>query len=106
VVYSGCCFHSDAKILPLAYYDLIIGMDWLVQHSPMQVDWAQKWLIIPYEGASQALQGELTTLPPGIVVQVTALAADKNTSPCLTHPKGILASVLLLTKFHWYQVLL
>ena len=29
-LFSGVVFHSDAKILPLAHYDLIIGMDWLV----------------------------------------------------------------------------
>jgi hypothetical protein len=65
---QGCSFGIDAKILPLAHYDLIVGMDWLMQHSPMQVDWAHKWLVIPFEGQSKLLQGDLTSLPPGSVI--------------------------------------
>jgi len=47
---------------------MVVGMDWLAQYSPMQVDWAQKWLVIKYEGASRALQGELHSLPPGSII--------------------------------------
>jgi hypothetical protein len=42
----------------------------------MQVDWAHKWLVIPFEGQSQLLQGNLTSLPPGSVIQVTTMTAD------------------------------
>lgn len=73
---QGCSFHIDAKILPVAHYNLIVGMDWLVQHSPMHVDWAHKWLSIPHNGTTSLLQGELQSLPPGTVVQVTAVSAD------------------------------
>jgi hypothetical protein len=30
-------FHSDFKVLPLGCYDVILGMDWLKEHSPMDV---------------------------------------------------------------------
>lgn len=35
---QGISFHSNLKILPLGTYDVILGMDWLESHSPMQVD--------------------------------------------------------------------
>jgi hypothetical protein len=35
---QGITFVSDLKVLPLPYYDMIIGMDWLECHSPMKVD--------------------------------------------------------------------
>jgi hypothetical protein len=31
-------FQVDAKVLDLAGYDLILGMDWLKQHSSMTCD--------------------------------------------------------------------
>jgi hypothetical protein len=31
-------FLSNLKVLPLPYYDLILGMDWLELHNPMHVD--------------------------------------------------------------------
>jgi hypothetical protein len=31
-------FSISARILELAAYDLILGMDWLEEHSPMQCD--------------------------------------------------------------------
>ncbi|CAD6336222.1 unnamed protein product [Miscanthus lutarioriparius] len=86
---QGCSFHTDAKVLPLAHYDLVVGMDWLAQYSPMQVDWAQKWLVIPYEGAFRTLQGELHSLPPGSVIQVTTLTEDSPTFATPTQPAAI-----------------
>jgi hypothetical protein len=34
---QGHNFTSDARVLPLACYDIILGMDWLELHSPMWV---------------------------------------------------------------------
>lgn len=49
---QDCSFVSSARVLLLAQFDLIVGMDWLAQHSPMQVDWHHKWLLIPYESST------------------------------------------------------
>jgi hypothetical protein len=34
-------FTTTFKILPLYCYDIILGMDWLESHSPMEVHWEQ-----------------------------------------------------------------
>lgn len=39
---QGHTFCSHLKILPLGSYDVILGMDWLSRHSPMQIDWRGK----------------------------------------------------------------
>jgi hypothetical protein len=39
-------FFSGLKILPLSFYDVIVGMDWLESNSPMRVDWLNKWIEI------------------------------------------------------------
>ena len=36
---DGYSFTSNLIVLPLSTYDIIFGMDWLEQFSPMQVDW-------------------------------------------------------------------
>lgn len=36
-IVQGVTFRTTFKILPLKCYDAILGMDWLVQHSPMQI---------------------------------------------------------------------
>jgi hypothetical protein len=86
---QGCSFHTDAKVLPLAHYDMVVGMDWLSQYSLMQVDWAQKWLVIPYEGAFRALQGELHSLPPGSIVQVNTVTDENSNSATSDRPPAI-----------------
>jgi hypothetical protein len=43
---QGHQFNSDLKVLSLPYYDMILGMDWLEGHSPMKIDWLNKWVII------------------------------------------------------------
>jgi hypothetical protein len=50
-------FCSDLKILPLQSFDMIVGMDWLEQHSPIKIHWTQKWLTIPYQNIYVTLQG-------------------------------------------------
>lgn len=54
---QGHCFTLNLKILPLKCYDVIIGMDWLEQHSLMKVHWVQKWMSFCYKGKKIKLQG-------------------------------------------------
>ncbi|WVZ53030.1 hypothetical protein U9M48_004021 [Paspalum notatum var. saurae] len=72
-----CNFFTDMKILDLSYYDLIVGMDWLKVHSPMEVHWLQKWMIISYQNASVLLQGLVPELPAGSVVEVAAITQEQ-----------------------------
>jgi hypothetical protein len=39
-----CQFTTSFLALSMPSYDMIFGMDWLVNHSPMQIDWQNKWL--------------------------------------------------------------
>ena len=71
-----CHFVSAAKILPLTSYELIVGMDWLASRNPMQVDWHNKWMIIPYGQGHSLLQGELMSLPASSIIQVTTMLSD------------------------------
>lgn len=69
-------FVSEAKVLPLKNYELILRMDWLSLHSAMHVDWCHKWILITQDGSQKLLQGSLSALPPGSVVQVTSVLPD------------------------------
>jgi hypothetical protein len=63
-------FTSDLRVLPLAAFDMIVGMDLLESFSPMHVHWKHKWLSIPYEGRSVVLQRELADSPVDLLLQV------------------------------------
>jgi hypothetical protein len=39
-------FVANLKIIPLPYYDIILGIDWLQKHNPMNIDWLNKWMIL------------------------------------------------------------
>jgi len=54
---DGCTFYSEFRTLPLANFDVVIGMDWLEDHSPMLIDWRLKQLLVPYGGQFKLLQG-------------------------------------------------
>jgi hypothetical protein len=56
---QGLTFISDARVLDLTTYDLILGMDWLEQHSPMKCDWLQKSIQFEHKGTLVTLQGIL-----------------------------------------------
>jgi hypothetical protein len=54
---QGHCFTNTTKILQLGYYDMILGMDWLEQFSPMWVHWQHKRMRFNYQGARITLTG-------------------------------------------------
>jgi hypothetical protein len=55
---DGALFHDIFKVLQLASYDGIIGMDWSSKYSPMVSHWEQGWLAIQHEGRQVVLQGD------------------------------------------------
>ena len=67
VLINGHQFFITLKILPLSCYDIILGMDWLEMHSPMEVHWKLKWMSFLHQNTKITLQGvqpDLTTCPP------------------------------------------
>jgi hypothetical protein len=57
-----CCgktFCADAYVLPVTAFDMILGMDWLEQHSPMLCAWDKKWVEFEEDGVPVRLQGAL-----------------------------------------------
>lgn len=99
---QGYTFSSDARVLPLPCYDLILGMDWLEQHSPMWVHWKRKKMRFSHKGARITLKGVkdcTSTCPPlklkklkglmrkgGVaqIVQMSAITQSSSTSPMPT----------------------
>jgi hypothetical protein len=68
-------FQSDFKIIPLPNYDLILGMDWLIQYSPMHVDRKHKWLSIEFQGQPTVIHGLQPLVPSGALLQVRQVEA-------------------------------
>ncbi|XP_062187935.1 uncharacterized protein LOC133891241 [Phragmites australis] len=54
---QGYPFSSSLKVFPLQCYDIILGMDWLERHSPMNIDWVAKWISFNHKGTDIKLQG-------------------------------------------------
>lgn len=51
------CFTTSLRILPLKCYDVILGIDWLELHSPMEVHWKLKWMSFLHNDKKVILQG-------------------------------------------------
>jgi hypothetical protein len=64
------------KVLPLECYDMILDYDWLESYNPMKVHWSAKWLSIPYGSRSVFLQGILSKVSQGTIVQVCQLSEE------------------------------
>ncbi|XP_035823161.1 uncharacterized protein [Zea mays] len=71
-----CVFDTDLRVLDLASYDMIIGMDWLAANSPMKVHWSQKWMIIPYQRSWVLLHGLSAVFPPGSIVELDMIESE------------------------------
>lgn len=56
-IVQGVQFQNSFKILPLKCYDAILGMDWLEENSPMEVQWHQKWMKFNHGGKKVTLHG-------------------------------------------------
>lgn len=54
---QGNNFKTNFRLLQLGSYDVILGMDWLEQFSPMRIDWAKKWLEFHYQQQLIRLKG-------------------------------------------------
>lgn len=54
---QGVTFHTDMHVLDLGAYDVILGIDWLEQFSPMDCHWVDKTMTFEYEGRRVCLQG-------------------------------------------------
>lgn len=54
---QGHSYKTTFKLLSLGNYDVILGMDWLELHSPMQIDWVHKWIEFPYCTRPVRIQG-------------------------------------------------
>jgi hypothetical protein len=63
-------FVAGLTLLPLPYYDMILGIDWLEKYNPMKVDWRSKWMMINYKGSSVQLHGLQPSLPEYSLVEV------------------------------------
>lgn len=57
---------------------MILGLDWLEAHSPMEIHWAQKWIQLPYQGTSVQLVGILPKLPAGVVLHVCTVEQEQE----------------------------
>jgi hypothetical protein len=53
---QGHTFSTDARVLDLPHYDLILGMDWLETYSPMWIHWKRKLLRFSYAGQRISLK--------------------------------------------------
>jgi hypothetical protein len=54
---QGLTFSVDARVLDLAAYDMILGMNWLELYRPMTSDLLLNWIQFEYQGSRVTLQG-------------------------------------------------
>jgi hypothetical protein len=54
---QGHTFTYDTRVIPLKNYDMILGADWLADHSPMWIHWKKQKLRVPHKGRRIRLQG-------------------------------------------------
>lgn len=97
-------FHTPVRVLDLPCYDLILGMEWLTEFSPMWVDWKIKKLRINVNGKRVTLRGikDNTTHCPtisvkqfqdmmqhGAVAQLVQLSLTNDVSQHETVPESV-----------------
>jgi hypothetical protein len=89
-------FVANLKVIPLPYYDIILGIDWLQQHSPMNIVCLNKWVILQSNGNSIILHGLQPSVPAFSLIEVQLLADADSDSETIgsQHPKQI-AKLLL-----------
>jgi hypothetical protein len=76
---QGHRFTSTLNILDLQPFDMIIGMDWLSEHSPMWVHWADKWFSLTVGSSPVKLYGVQASDGQGALVQLCILSQLPDT---------------------------
>jgi hypothetical protein len=84
---AGAEFHDTFRVLSLASYDGIIGLDWLGKYSPMITHWEEGWLAIQHEGKQVVLQGEGADLCTHAVVELHLVREAAETEPVPIKPE-------------------
>lgn len=54
---EGHTFTYDVRVLPLKSFDMIIGADWLEDHSPTWIHWKKKQMRFPLRGRRVVIHG-------------------------------------------------
>jgi hypothetical protein len=54
---QGSTFSYNARVLPLKCFDMILGVDWLEDHSPTWIHWKKKIMRFPHQGRRIQLAG-------------------------------------------------
>jgi hypothetical protein len=55
---------------------MILGYDWLEQFNPMKIHWGAKWLAITYGETAHVIQGLLSEVQTGQIVQIVQLSEE------------------------------
>ena len=90
---DDCSFNVNLKLLPLTHFDIILGIDWLEQYSPMQVHWKFKWIQFQYGDSQVQLQGLLPPSTESLLMQVCFVVID-STQPELSELPEDLQSII------------
>ena len=83
---QGVTFKTSFKILPLNCYNMILGMDWLVGNSSMEIYWAEKWFQFSNNGRTMKifrLQTEAVMGPPVALHQLSAMEKHDSILYCV-----------------------
>jgi len=54
---QGHTFSYNARVLPLKCFDMILGVNWLEDHSPMWIHWKKKIMRFPHHNRRIQLNG-------------------------------------------------
>lgn len=80
---QGQEFCTNLRLLPLGCYDIVLGMDWLQMHSPMNVHWGEKQLTVVHHGSTITLHGIHAKVSECATISVSQLEAlERQHSVC------------------------
>jgi hypothetical protein len=54
---QGNSFAYPARVLPLKSFDMILGSDWLEDHSPTWIHWKKRQMCFPLHGSRVLIKG-------------------------------------------------
>ena len=75
---DGHEFQSQFRFLSLGVYDGILGLDCLVTHGPMYVDWDERWMSFSHQGLTVTLHSKTPSQCACKMVEICLLQAEKG----------------------------